>query len=194
MTAAPDSLEFHPVTRERWGDLAALFEHHGNPGYCWCMRWRLRSAQFSRLDSAGRRGALQALVAADTPIGVLAYAGGAPVGWCSVAPRETYAALERSTTLPRIDDLPVWSVVCFFVERRARGQGLAVQLLRAAVAYAAERGAVAVEGYPVEPDQSYRFMGAPAVFERAGFHQVATTRQGRPVVRFVIGAGQEARG
>lgn len=179
-------LEFHAVTPERWDDLVALFEHHGNPGYCWCTRWRLPSAQFRQLTSIGRRSHLESLVRARIPVGVLGYRAGKPVGWCSVAPRETYVALERSTTLPRIDDLPTWSVACFFVARPERGRGLSVELLRAATGYAASEGAVIVEGYPVEPDRSYRFMGSPSVFAAAGFWEVAVTRAGRRIVRYFV--------
>jgi GNAT superfamily N-acetyltransferase len=165
-----NDLEFHPVTVDRWDDLAAFFAGHGNPNYCWCMRWRLRSKDFNQLNSGQRRNKLESLVQVNTPIGVLGYQQGKPVGWCSVAPRETYALLERSRTLKRIDDLPVWSVVCFFVDPGLRGQGLPVKLLGAAVTYAVSQGARIIEGYPVEPDQSYRFMGSPAVFEQDGIN------------------------
>lgn len=175
---------FHPITAARWVDLAAFFEQHSNPNYCWCMRWRLKSTEFGQLRAAERRSRLESLVQEKTPIGVLAYHAGAPVGWCSVAPRETYTALERSRTLKRIDDQPVWSVVCFFVDRNFRGQGLATKLLRAAVDYALSQGATIVEGYPVEPRQSYRFMGAPGIFEEVGFREAAIARNGRRIVRF----------
>jgi GNAT superfamily N-acetyltransferase len=183
-----NDLEFHPLTSERWPDLVALFEHHGNPGYCWCMTWRATSAQYNELGSAGRRQALESFVQAGTPTGILGYDHGEPAGWCSIAPRETYARLERSITLKRIDDLPVWSVVCFFVSLKARGKGLSLQLLRAAVTYAISQGAQIIEGYPVESDQSYRFMGSPSIFEQAGFKDVATARNGRRIMRYVAGA------
>lgn len=185
----PD-LEFHPVTADRWHDLASLFERHGNPGYCWCMRWRLKSAEFMRLKSAGRRNRLETLVKGNVPVGILGYLKGQPIGWCSIAPRENYTLLERSISLSRIDDLPAWSVVCFFVDRKVRGQALSVKLLQAAVAYATSRGATIVEGYPVEPGKSYRFMGSPSIFAKAGFRAVAVARNGRRIVRFVVGQGQ----
>ncbi len=65
--AAPD-FEFYPLTPERWPDLVKLFEHHGNPGYCWCMTWRATSTEYKRLDSAGRKRALHALVKSHIPI------------------------------------------------------------------------------------------------------------------------------
>ncbi len=178
--------DFRPLTSERWPDLVRLFEHHGNPGYCWCMTWRATSADYKRLDATGRKRALHALVKDQVPTGVLAYHQGEPVGWCSIAPRETYPRLEKSTTLKRVDDQPVWSVVCFFVRRDMRGRGLALHLLQAALEYAAEQGAQIVEGYPVEPGQSYQFMGSPSIFKAAGFHEVARAKNGRLFVRRML--------
>jgi GNAT superfamily N-acetyltransferase len=183
LTAPMSNLEFHPVSEDRWADLTALFEQHGNTNYCWCMRWRLKSAQFKQLNAAGRRNELETLVRANTPIGVLGYHQGKPAGWCSIAPRETYALLEGSRTLKRIDNLPTWSVVCFFVDPVLRGQGLTVKLLQAAVTYAVSQGATVIEGYPVEPDQSYRFMGSPSVFAQAGFREAGMAKNGRRIVR-----------
>ena len=134
-------LEFHPLTADRWDDLVALFEHHGNPGYCWCMIWRIaRPARTGNWipASAGRRCRPWSIRA--RPTGILAYLDGEPVGWCSVAPRETYQRLERSKTLKRIDDLATWSVVCFYLNRKLRHRGLPVKLLTAAVDYAVSQG------------------------------------------------------
>jgi GNAT superfamily N-acetyltransferase len=186
MRRAAFDFEFYPLTTDRWLDLVKLFEHHGNPGYCWCMTWRATSAEYKQLDSAGRKRALRSLVNSRVPIGVLAYHADQPVGWCSIAPRETYARLEKSTTLKRIDDRPAWSVVCFFVRRDLRGQGLALHLLQAAVEYAASHGARIIEGYPVEPGQSYQFMGSPAIFKAAGFREVARAENDRPIVRRIL--------
>jgi GNAT superfamily N-acetyltransferase len=138
------------------------------------------------LDSAGRKRSLHARVTAYTPIGVLAYEGAEPIGWCSIAPRETYARLEKSKTLKRIDDQLVWSVVCFFIRRDKRGQGLALLLLRAAVKYAASQGARLVEGYPVEADKSYQFMGSPAIYKAAGFREVGRAENDRSIMRKTI--------
>lgn len=181
---AMNDLEFHPVSIDRWPDLTAFFEQHGKTNYCWCMRWRLKSTDFKQVNAKERRSKLASLVQANIPIGVLAYHHGKPVGWCSIAPRETYTLLEGSTTLTRIDHLPTWCVVCFFVDPSLRGHDLPVNLLQAAVTYAISQGATIIEGYPVEPDQSYRFMGSPAVFEQAGFHKVGIAKNGRRIVRF----------
>jgi hypothetical protein len=194
------------VTRDNLADLTAFSEDHGRFRYCSCMRWRLRSAEFSACTAAERAQRLEDLVRAGTPVGVLAYAStrpartqdaaepggsvttGTPIGWCSVAPRETYAGLGRYKGLAPVDDTPVWSVTCFFIDRDWRRQSVTLGLLRAAVEYAAASGARVVEGYPVEPGpRLYTYMGSPATFEKAGFTDVTPPGRERRVMRRRIG-------
>jgi len=95
---------------------------------------------------------MRRLVAEQTPVGVLAYDGDEPVGWCSIAPRETYVRLERSKTMARATPLatPTWTVLCFFVARSHRHQDVTRALLQGAVAHAKKLGARVVEGYPFD--------------------------------------------
>lgn len=158
------------------------------------MRWRMTSSEFGRSSKESRADALAARILEGEAVGILAYCEGRPVGWCSVAPRQAYAALRRSRTLPPIDDKPVWSVVCFFVDSRYRRQGLTLALLEAAVEYAASEGALIVEGYPVEPDAtSYTYMGSPNTFLQAGFKDVTPLGQKRAVMRRQIAAIERAK-
>ena len=151
------------------------------------MRWRMTGSAYRRSSKQERVVALEELVRAVTPVGILAYHEEQPVAWCSIAPRETYAALERYRALPRIDDFPVWSVACLFVDRRFRRQGLTGSLLGAAVDYARAHNAPIVEGYPVAPDApSYTYMGTPETFRRAGFVDVTPAGQKRLVMRYMI--------
>lgn len=186
---ANSRLLFLPVTAERLPDLEEFSNCHGKFRYCSCMRWRMTSSAFRRSTKEDRVAALEELVRAGTPVGILAYSGRTPVGWCSVAPRESYAALERSRVLPRVDDTPVWSVVCLFVDRQFRRQGLTGRLLQAAVDYARGQGAPAVEGYPVAPDApSYTYMGTPETYFLAGFVDVTPAGQKRMVMRYDLSA------
>jgi len=179
--------QFRPVTRERLPDLAQFSEQHGKFRYCSCMRWRMRSTEFQRSTKEGRVVALEGLVRQGAPIGILAYKEGKPVGWCSIAPRESYGALERYRALPRLDDAPLWSVVCFFVDRYVRRQGVTLGLLKAGVDYARSQGAKIIEGYPVEPGpRQYAYMGSPSTFLRAGFRNVTPAGQARPVMRYIV--------
>ena len=165
-------VEVGPVTAESWDGLARLFEAKGAPHYCWCTAYRTRSGQ--DLDGAERKARLRALVRAGTPVGVLARESGEPVGWCSVAPRETYVRLERSRTMPRVTPAgaATWTVLCFFVPLRHRGAGITDALLAGAVAYAREQGAEVVEGYPHDTaGVSSTHRGHSRVFRAAGFRR-----------------------
>lgn len=117
---APE-LTFRPLSSDSWSDLETLFGRSGAWGGCWCMWWRLSSADFERSRGDPNRQALRRLALEGDPIGVLAYEDGRPVGWCSVAPREDFPRLERSPILKRVDDAPTWSIVCFYIARPYRG-------------------------------------------------------------------------
>lgn len=191
-TASLPALEFHPLTPERWKDLEALFGEQGACGGCWCMWWRLKRSQFEKQKGEGNKRALKKIVDSGEIPGLLAYTNGQPIAWCSVAPRESYSVLERSRTLKRIDDQPVWSVVCFFVAKPFRRKGVTVKLLRAAIEYAKEKGARIVEGYPVEPKKTkmsdtFAFTGLASAFHKAGFVEVLRRSETRPIMRYFIG-------
>jgi GNAT superfamily N-acetyltransferase len=186
----PD-VECHPVTSDRWPDLETLFGPHGATGGCWCMYWRLPRAQFSAQKGKGTKEALQHLVESGEIAGLLTYAQGQPVGWCAIAPRESYPVLKWSRILKRVDAAPVWSVVCFFVNKAFRGKGVTTVLLRAAVEYARQYGARLVEGYPIEPKTPripavFAWTGLASVFRQAGFVEVKRRSDTRPVMRYVI--------
>ena len=185
-------LEFHALTPGRWGDLEALFGVRGACGGCWCMTWRLARSEFNRQKGEGNHRALHALVASGAEPGLLAYAGDAPVGWCAVAPRESYPVLERSRILARVDDRPVWSITCLFVARPARRAGVSVALIHAAAAHATHHGASLVEAYPVEPyseqvPPAFAWRGLASAYLQAGFVEVARRSRTRPIVRFETG-------
>lgn len=174
---------FAPVTARCAADLAAFSRRHGKFGYCSCMRWRLTSAQFRSLRREGREAALSELASAGRPAGVLAYEGEEAVGWCSIAPRESYAALLASRVIPQLPGEDVWSVVCFFLAPQARGRGLLPPLLEAACAYAVRSGARVIEAYPWPGGASYRYMGTRDLYLSAGFRDVAVPDGCRPVMR-----------
>jgi len=192
--ASPLDLEFRPVTPERWPDLEALFGEHGAYGGCWCMWWRLKRSEFAKQIGQGNKEALKRIVEAGEVPGLLAYAHGEPVAWCSVAPRETFPALERSRTLKRVDGKPVWAIVCFFVARSARRKGVMLRLLRAAAEYARSHGARIVEGYPVEPTRTLSgasgFTGVVPTFRQAGFVEVLRRSRTQPIMRCFVAQQQ----
>lgn len=186
-------LTFEEADQARWDDLAELFEGRGGPKNCWCMAWRKKPAEARQGDTESRKaalkGALRAQVTGGTPIGILAYHDGAPIAWCSIAPRSTYRRLGGPDDFADDPDA-VWSLVCFFIKREFRGQDMTSRLLDAAILHARNRGARVVEAYPVDPDSpSYRFMGIVGVFERAGFEKFGTAGSRRHVMRLAFDEG-----
>jgi GNAT superfamily N-acetyltransferase len=184
-------LEFYPLTPDRWPDFERLFGAQGAYGGCWCMWWRSTRREFEQRGNEGNRRAMKALVESGQVPGLLAYHHGEAVGWCSIAPREQYGALERSPVLKRLDDAPVWSLVCLFVARDYQGQGVAGALIRAAVEYVRGQGGTVVEAYPTEPKAERlppvsSFMGLPAMFAQAGFVECARPSERRVVMRYYL--------
>ena len=179
--------EFRPLSPKDWGNLESLFGKRGASGGCWCMWWRQRDAEFTRLHGESNRLAFKSLVESGTVPGLLAYQDGIAVGWCAIQPRECYSRLERSRVLARVDDQPVWSVTCFYVGREHRRQGLMSGLLTAVIDWAASNGAHIIEAYPMDLREGARvsaaYMGVVPVFLKAGFAEVARRSQRRPIMR-----------
>ena len=139
------------------------------------------------MTSERRREAFRRIVTSGMTPGILAYVGGQPAAWCAVAPREAHPALERSPVLARIDDAPVWSIVCLFVGRAFRRRGLVLPLIRAAVAHARSGGARIVEAYPSAAtrrlDAASAYLGTVTMYRRAGFRVVRRPSARRRIVR-----------
>lgn len=180
-----------PLTPETWNDFETLFGPRGACGGCWCMTWRLPLAVFRANSGAGNRAAMRALVDAGHEPGVLLYENGRAVAWCAVAPREEYVRLNASRVLAPVDDEKVWSVSCFFIDKKARGKGLSVAVLKAAMEFAQAKGAKIVEGYPQELKDklppAFVWTGVMPTFVHAGFHEAARRSPKKPIMRSVVG-------
>lgn len=190
------SITVYPAAAERWPDLEKLFGPRGAYSNCWCMFRRLRSAEFNRMTGEERKAALHALTKREVAPGLLAYLDGEPAGWVSIGPRPDFAMLERSRVLKRVDDTPVWTIVCFFIAKPYRRQGLMTALLRAAVEYARQHGAPAVEAHPLDLHSELLegktlkgysgFTGIAAVFRQAGFEQVGQASETQLIMRYTF--------
>ena len=180
-----------PLDAERWDDLDALFHAKGcsMARGCWCMYYRETAATALHSTDA-RRSAARDLSSSEPAIGLLAYEADAPVGWVALSPRTQYPRLVRSPVAKAVDEVPVWSLVCFVVPSPQRGRGVARTLLDAAVAYARARGAPALEAYPVDKEPpgaaAWLWNGAVSTYRKAGFVEVARRRPERPVMRRVF--------
>jgi GNAT superfamily N-acetyltransferase len=186
-------LSYKPVTPAEWDDLQTLFAELGSLEGCWCMWWRLKRKDFHRQFGEGNRQALKQIVDSGRVPGLLVYRDGRPIGWCSVGPREDFPVLDRSPVLKRVDDRPVWSIVCFVVAAAERRQGMMGALIAAAVDYARSAGATMVEAYPVLPEESADprwivFSGVRSAFERAGFVEVARRSKVHCIMRLALEA------
>ena len=192
------ALRIEPLTPARIPDLATLFDQGGDPKWCWCAWFRVRGRDWTNATAVENRKVLEtAAKEQDHAPGLIAYDHDAAVGWVSLGPREDYERLAFSKALAPLDKKAVWSIVCFVVGRKSRGQGLAVALLDAAVDYARDHGATTLEAYPVDIADGERipsanaFHGTLGMFERAGFKVVARRKGSpnatpRPIVRKTI--------
>jgi GNAT superfamily N-acetyltransferase len=193
-------LTIRPLTAEQWPALEDLFGKAGASNGCWCMYWRIgpRYRSRSRADNkedlarlaaaaAGAAGPAGAAEPTRAAPGLLAFDGGVAVGWCELAPRADLGWLARTRYLQPPDDLPVWSVPCFYVRRTHRGRGVTDALVAAAISAAATAGAPALEAYPVDiavPGHTRNlFPGIASTFARHGFQVVARHKPDRPVMR-----------
>jgi len=184
-----------PATAQRWDDLERLFGFNGAYSNCWCTFWRLKRADFNRMKGDEKKSVLKNLTALDQVPGMLAYIGQQPVGWCSIGPRDGFSALENSRILKRIDDTPVWSIVCFFIARPYRSMGVMSALIRGSVQYAIDHGAEVIEGYPIDMQTQKLtgqkltgcsgYMGIASAYQKAGFVKVKNGSETQLIMRYV---------
>src|SRR5215471_5729942 len=170
-----------PATKARFGDVATMLgPKNPDSSVCWCLSHRLDSKTNRSLTGRARGEYVKMLCGRRVAPGVLAYADGEVAGWAAVAPRSELP-FARSTKIPHVDGLPVWSVWCIRVRPGYRGRGISHTLLDGAVGYARSQGAPAIEGYPVDNrgekvDQTMAYVGTRELFEDAGFTKAADTR------------------
>ncbi len=183
-------LSFHPLTQKLWRDFEMLFGSHGACGGCWCMFWKLRGKDYSENTGDSARQMQKSIVDSKTVPGLLAYSEGYPVGWIAVEPRSHYPKLAHSRVLKPVDDQEVWSITCFFVEKKHRRKNIAVELLKAAIEHVKKNGGQIVEGYPVDVKTAqpapFVFTGTASAFRQAGFLEVARNSPSRPIFRYTI--------
>ena len=130
-----DSLSFHPLTKDRWKDIEKLFSKNRSSDECWCMWWKLNKKQFTIQKGEENKKAFRKTLKNTVP-GIIAYYNDTPAGWCAIEPRENFPTLEASKLLKRLDNKPVWSIVCFFVAKEFRKNNISFELIKASVEYA----------------------------------------------------------
>lgn len=189
MSGARTRITARALQKSDWPVIEKLFGERGACGGCWCMAWRRPGREWEKHRGASNQRAFQRLVTSGTAKGVLAFAGGEPVGWCSIGPRVDFKSLATKRSLLTDWDQDTWSVTCFFVPRDQRGRGVAGKLLGEAVNLARRCGARRIEGYPVVPTKgfgtkipgAFAWTGLPQIFERKRFRSLAEVPGKRPI-------------
>ena len=186
-----------PLNAANFADLEAIFNARGCSvaRACSCMFYRKTGSsgwgkdEWAKTKAKNREG-LKKLAEDGEQVGLIGYRDGVPVGWVSFGPRADFKRLENSTIMKAVDDKPVWSIICFVVPSEYRGQGVARQMLGAAVAFCRRKKVKLVEAYPVDKEgkkaDSSLWFGTKSMFDDAGFEEVARRKPERPVVRLKV--------
>jgi GNAT superfamily N-acetyltransferase len=193
---ATGTVDVVPANESTWDDLRAVFGTRGPASRCYCQRYKLaRREAFAKFPAEERAGRLRDQTdcgdpRASTTSGLVAYVDGEPVGWCAVEPRPAFEGLVRNARVPwegraedKADD-SVWAVTCLLTRAGFRKRGVSRALARAAVDFARERGARALEAYPMTTTDALLeelHVGTRSVFADAGLTEVS-----RPSVRRVV--------
>ena len=197
-------LRIVPANEASWEDLQTVFGDRGAAAYCQCQRYKLRPREaFKKFPVEERQHRLRTQTECGNPrskttSGLVAYRDGEPVGWCAVEPRPAYIGLLRNNRVPwegRSEDKAdesVWAVTCVYARAGFRGRGVSYALARAAVDFARERGARALEAYPMLTERGQKIIwdelhvGTRRIFEAAGLDQVSHPTKRRVVMRIEL--------
>jgi GNAT superfamily N-acetyltransferase len=201
MSVRAEELTVVPANQASFEDLQTVFGTRGTAVYCQCQRFKLAPKEaFKSFPAEERALRLREQTnsghpEADSTTGLIAYLDGEPVGWCAVQPRTAYPGLLRVYRVPwegRAEDKAdpsIWAVTCIFVRSGFRHRGISYALARAAVDFARQRGARALEGYPMitQPGQEITWdemlVGNRSIFAAAGFAEVSHPTPRRVVMR-----------
>ncbi|MFD4959838.1 GNAT family N-acetyltransferase [Microbacterium sp. NPDC058389] len=191
-----DGLRFVAANETPWDDLQAILT--GAAKRCQCQRQRLGDHDWWYMPETERAAILRAETHCGDPratetIGIVAYQDDEPVAWCAVDRRGVYGRL-RGSPVPwqgrdeDPDDPAVWAIACLVVRKGHRGQGLTYPLVAAATEFARDRGATAVEGYPMltagrKVIWDELSVGPVGPFVAAGFREVTHPTTRRLVMR-----------
>jgi GNAT superfamily N-acetyltransferase len=191
-----------PANQASWADLQAILGPSGCGG-CYCQSFKIRDRDWRAASDVDRRDRFRAQTqcgdpAASATTGMVGYLGTEPVGWVAVEPRTAYPRLPWVRTVwsgrdeDKTDD-GVWAVTCFVTRTGYRKRGITYALAAATIDFARQRGARALEGYPmiIRPGEEITwgelYRGSRQVFAEAGFTEVSRPSQRRVVMRIDLG-------
>jgi hypothetical protein len=172
-----------------WDAFAALVEaNNGVFGGCWCLGFHPEDSK--HLTPELRCERKHERVRAGTAHAALVFGGDDCLGWCQFGPPDEVpriknrAAYEKGQSTP-----PDWRIVCHFVGKGHRRQGVASAALAGALDLIADLGGGTVEGYPEDAaavPAGFLFNGALSTFERLGFTRERKIGKHRWVVTRVV--------
>ena len=173
-----------PLTPDLWTAFEDLFGKQGPCSRCWCMYWRIGPG-YRRQAPETNKATLHAIVCNGPSPGLVAFSGNKALGWCQLTSRDALPWINRVGKLRRVDDVPVWSISCFYIRKGQRRRGVTAALIDAAIGAAREAGACVLEAYPLDADLtgSTSFPGYSSTFLRAGFKIVARRVAFQPIMR-----------
>lgn len=185
-----DGVAVRPVTGESWPALVDLFGQGGASNGCWCLYWIVGAAYHQRPRTENKEQLRSSVMTGPAP-GLLAFDdSGTALGWCRLGPRDDLHWLNRKPELAPVDDLPVWSLSCFYVRRGSRRAGVMTALIEGAIDRAREARVSTLESYPIDTEVAGAtrnvFPGTASAFARAGFTVVARHRADRPIMRHYL--------
>lgn len=185
-----------PLTTDRWDDFEAVMGPRGACYDCWCTYFRLSPAERKSFAGSEKKDFMRQRVSAGPAPGLIGYLGDRPVGWVQVGPRADVPNWNSPRTVSRpldeadAEDPTIWAVSCFFIVSKERGKGLSHQMLAAAVAHARAAAARVIDACPIERTKQSKsvglYVGSRRIFEAAGFAEVASRKEGRPLMRLVL--------
>ena len=187
-----------PANRATAEDLQLIFGTRGPGATCQCQRYKLHPKEsFASVPVEERQQRLRDQTDCGHPrssrtSGLVGYLGDEPVGWCAVEPRPAYEGLVRVFRVPwdgrdeDRDDAGVWAITCLFTRAGYRRREVSHAMAKAAVTFAQERGAAAVEAYPMVSGATLAeelHVGSLATFRDAGMAEVHRPTPRRAVMR-----------
>lgn len=185
-----------PANQATAADLDTIYGSRGIGAVCRCQRYKLgKKESFRGVTAAGLRLRQLEQAGCGNPdaetSGLVGYLDDEPVGWCAVEPRADYQGLVRVFRVPwdgrdeDRTDRSVWAITCLYTRAGYRRRGISRMMAAAAVGFARENGAAAVEAYPVVngafTDDLH--VGTPATFQAAGLREVHQPSLRRLVMR-----------
>ena len=184
-----------------WPQVEALFGKTGACGGCWCQAWRIEKGEkWNDVKGAIAKERLHNGILGGTTLGIIAFDGETPIGWCTFGPRDSFPRLNRARSLQCADSSRVWSLPCFFVIRGYRGKGVAKAMLKHAFEAMREKGVEIAEGYPSKPNKdgqyiaAFSWTGTISLFEKAGFATAGNAEGSKRRVRKQLNSRAAGKG